>query len=257
MSAQTPHVLDDLQRRLDGRLDAVALEAVDAHLATCAVCRRAADDLARARQVLRGSPAHPLPEGMAAEISRLLDAEQATAHPARRPRWYMAAGLAAAALVVLAVWVWRPATLPSLAADDVARVISGAQALDLKTSDPAALEHLFTKRRLPVRVLDLAMMGWRLEGGQMQTLASRPSALYVYRRADGRRLVCQMFAGTMADLPPPDETRHSGGFTFAVYHEGGRTVVFWQEGDILCVLGSDLPGEEVIALAIAKAMKPA
>lgn len=257
MSAQTPHVLDDLQRRVDGRLDPVTLEAVDAHLATCAICRRAADDLARAREVLRESPAHPLPEGLAADISRLLDAEEATSRPARHLRWYVAAGLAAAALVVLAVWVWRPATLPSSAADDVARVISGAQPLDLQTSDPAALERLFTARGLPVRVLDLAMMGWQLEGGQMQTLASRPSALYVYHRADGRRLVCQMFAGTMADLPPPAETRHGGGFTFAVYHEGRHTVVFWQEGDILCVLGSDLPGEEVIALAIAKAMKPA
>jgi hypothetical protein len=32
--------------------------------------------------------------------------------------------------------------------------------------------------------------------------------------------------------------------------------VFWAEGDVLCVLASTLPSDDVIQLAIAKAMKP-
>jgi hypothetical protein len=35
------------------------------------------------------------------------------------------------------------------------------------------------------------------------------------------------------------------------------TVVFWQEGDLVCVLASELPAAEVVALAVAKAMAPA
>lgn len=257
MSAEALHVLDELQLRLDRQLDPATLSRVEAHLETCASCRRAADELTSARDSLRALPASPLPAGLAAQIDRLLDAETATTPSAPRRRWLTAAGLAVAAVVMLAFWIWRPESLPSAAGGDVLRVTSGTLPLDVTTSEAAALEKHFANRGLPVRVLDLAMMGWQLEGGRVHTLKGRPSALYVYRRADGRRLVCQMFAGTASDLPPATATRVSGGFTFAVFHEGARTLVFWQEGKILCVLGSDLPSDEVIALAIAKAMKPA
>jgi len=257
MSAGAPHVLDELQLRLDRQLDQAALSRVETHLESCATCRRAAEELARARDGLRALPVSPLPAALAAEIDRLLAAEAAKTRSAARWPWLGAAGLAAAAVVLLAIWIWRPESLASSAARDVLRVTSGALPLDLHTTEPAALERQFAARGLPVRVLDLAMMGWQLEGGRVHTLGTRSSALYVYRRADGRRLVCQMFRGTMAELPRAEITRESGAFTFAVFHEGVQTLVFWQEGDILCVLGSDLPSDEVIALAIAKAMKPA
>lgn len=44
-------------------------------------------------------------------------------------------------------------------------------------------------------------------------------------------------------------------FTFYIYHRDGGAQVFWEEGDVLCVLASTLPANEVIDLAIAKAMK--
>lgn len=258
MSAAVRHVLDELQLRVDGRLDPAALARVDAHLESCESCRRAAADLARMRELLRSLPSSPMPTELSDTIARALDAESASPSRQRlRRRQLVAAGLAAAALVTIAVWLAQAPSLPSAAAGDIARVTSAELDLDLRTDEPAALERHFEAHGLPVRVLDLAMMGWQLEGGRVHALRGQPSALYVYRRADGRRLVCQMFAGTMADLPRPAETRESGGITFAVFHEGDRTVVFWQEGAILCVLGSDLPREEVVALAIAKAMKPA
>lgn len=43
--------------------------------------------------------------------------------------------------------------------------------------------------------------------------------------------------------------------TFFVYRRGGSTQVFWQEGPTACVLVSDLPTEDVVQLAFAKAMK--
>jgi len=256
MSGETLHVLDELQLRLDRRLDPASLSRVEAHLRTCASCRRAADELAHARDLLRALPARPLPAELVAQIDQLLDKESAATSRAPWPRWATLAGLAAAAVVVLAVWIWRPASLPAAAAGDVGRVADGTLPVELITNDAAALERHFAARGVHVRVLDLAMMGWQLEGGRVHTLARRPSALYVYRRADGRQLVCQMFAGTAGELPAAATTRESGGFTFRVFHQGPRTLVFWQEGEILCVLGSDLPSDEVIALAIAKAMKP-
>jgi hypothetical protein len=82
------------------------------------------------------------------------------------------------------------------------------------------------------------------------------SALFSYRRADGRRLVCQMFEAAASVLPVADEVRQHNGFTFHVYRRERMTLVFWQEGRVLCVLTSNLPREEVTALAFAKAMLP-
>jgi hypothetical protein len=49
--------------------------------------------------------------------------------------------------------------------------------------------------------------------------------------------------------------RENNGIRFHVYRKDGLTLVFWQEGTVMCVLASDAPGEEVIQLAFAKAVR--
>ena len=50
--------------------------------------------------------------------------------------------------------------------------------------------------------------------------------------------------------------RRSNGLTFFVYTRGTTTVVFWQEGETICVALSDGPTEDVVAFAFAKAINP-
>lgn len=64
----------------------------------------------------------------------------------------------------------------------------------------------------------------------------------------------EMYEGNVRDLSGAPEVRRRGNFTFLVYRMRDRTQVFWQEGNV-CVLVSDIPGEDVIQLAFAKAMK--
>lgn len=103
-------------------------------------------------------------------------------------------------------------------------------------------------------MFDLAMMGYTIGGGGGVDLDGRSAAAWVYRGPNGT-LLCEMFVGGVEDLPPPQETRVTNDFTFYIYHRDGGTQVFWEEGDVLCVLASTLPANEVIDLAIAKAMK--
>lgn len=49
--------------------------------------------------------------------------------------------------------------------------------------------------------------------------------------------------------------REHDGIPFQIYEAGELTLVFWQEGEVVCVLVGDGPPEAVIALALAKAMK--
>jgi hypothetical protein len=99
------------------------------------------------------------------------------------------------------------------------------------------------------------MMRYELLGGRVDSLGARPSALFAYRGERGDLIVCQMFKGRVEELPRAAETRVHNDITFHVYQRDGRTVVFWQEGEVVCVLVGEGVSEDVIALAYAKAMK--
>ena len=63
-----------------------------------------------------------------------------------------------------------------------------------------------------------------------------------------------MLRGTLEELPAPDRTHSERGFTFHIYEGAGARAIFWLEGEVLCVLVSDLPAPDLLALAREKAM---
>lgn len=271
--SMTAHPGEQLVEFVDGRLDEGAASTIRGHLASCEACRAIHADLVAAQSAaVRLRADVEMPTDLLTSVTRALDAEAASTlapAPAREPersaprlRWPLWTGVAAAAAVVLAFLVLGPRDvvldLPAQAARDLEAVGSRTLPLDAQGNDVAALERYFATSPGPrVRVIDLAMMNIVLEGGLRHTLDGRQSALYSYRTPSGARLVCQMYEGRLADLPPPGEVRDQNGFRFQVYTRGVVTVVFWQEGELVCVLASALPADEVIALAVAKAMAPA
>ncbi len=263
------HPGDRLVDFVDGRLDPASADAVRAHLAVCADCRAVEMDLraaVSASAVLKHD-AIEMPADLLASVSRALDAEEfheyVPPQPQRIHPLTRGAVAAAAVAALLALYVQigapRPASdLPTLVARDLAAVGSRALPLAVQAGDAATLERYFAASSGPrVRVIDLAMMQIALEGAARHTLAGRPSGLYSYQTPSGARLVCQMYEGRLSDLPPPESIRDENGFHFQIYTRGSVTAVFWQEGELVCVLASELPADEVIALAVAKAMAPA
>ena len=115
----------------------------------------------------------------------------------------------------------------------------------------------FARSGLPfaTRVFDLRMMGHALAGGRVHRLGSVPSALFVYRGAQGDLVVCQMYEGRLEALRPASEERTHNGVRFRVYREGDLTLVFWQEGNVICVLAAAGDPESAVQLAFAKAAK--
>lgn len=67
--------------------------------------------------------------------------------------------------------------------------------------------------------------------------------------------MCQMYEAGVGELPRGAELREHDGIPFSIYRKDGRTLVFWPEGGVICVLISDIAPEEVVQLAFAKAMK--
>jgi anti-sigma factor RsiW len=261
----TSHYGEQLQDFLEDRLGEPERTRLADHLAGCAQCHRELEALRWVKdQALGGLPSEAVPPGLAARVRAGLDAADAEARrggPARlgfRPaRWAAVAVLAAAVLVLFLVL--RPASqsLPERAARDFAGLAAGRISLGVSASEPRVIEEYFARNGIgfATRVFDLGMMRYELLGGRVHRLGGRVSALFTYRGADGRLLVCQMYQGRVVELPPPDEVRENNGIAFQIYREENVTVVFWQEGDVVCVLMSDASSETVIQLAFAKAVK--
>ena len=265
----TAHPGDRLVDFVDGRLDAASADDIRAHLTACADCRALETELraAVAASAALRDEAIEMPADLLASVSRALDAETVRAaalvpatriHPVIR---VLVSAAAVAALVVLYLQVGtpRPASdVPTLVARDLAALGSRSLPFAVQARDAATLERYFAASSGPrIRVIDLAMMEIALEGATRHLLAGRPAGLYSYQTPSGARLVCQMYEGRLADLPPPETVRDENGFRFRIYTRGGVTLVFWQEGELVCVLASELPPADVLALAIAKAMAPA
>lgn len=254
---------------VDDRLGDVAADALRQHIDSCAECRVALAQLQTGRGAavtLRAS--RPAPTDLAAAVISAIERSERRVEvvdpPARVPRvashrltvWRAAIGIAAVGVLFL-FWL-QPTTEPvRLVVRDARLATTSDEGLEIRTTDSAELERALNAPGRPrVRVIDLAMMGYTVVGGRQHLVAGRPSALYVYRRQDGVRLICQMFVGRLAELRFTPDVRRRGNFTFRVYADADLTLVFWQEGDLVCVLAGRLPREAVVELAMAKAMAP-
>ncbi len=263
MGDEAQHPTDALQDALDRRLDSASRAALDAHLSSCEKCRRELAALRWTKQQALSARHSEEPVGFEARLRGALDEEdrrRADAGPVLGARVRrLVPWLAAAAALVAAVWMggrFRSSSVPDSVADLYRAYASNALSLEVASTDPAELER-YLGRGLPfsTRVFDLGMMGFQLEGAKVQPLGGRDGALIAYRGADGRVLLCQMYQGSVRDLPEPLDRRTNDGITFHLYREGDATLVFWQEGGVVCVLAAEGDPESVLQLAFAKAVR--
>jgi len=261
VSSEREHPREELQGLLDGRLVGEAREAIERHLATCGQCRGELAGLRWAKEQVARLATVPVPADLAERVCVSLDAEDArVGRRSRLPPWTPVAAAAMLVLALLVIPLWRP-TGPDVVGEvraDVVGVVEGALALEAGPMPPPELEAWFAQRGIPfaTRVFDLGGMAFELVGGRVERTAGGPGALFVYRGPEGRLVVCQMFRG---EVPRPDDAAvhyRDDGVEFLTVLRDGIVLVFWREGDVTCVMGStDLPAEEIRALAYAKAVK--
>lgn len=115
------HARTHLQDRIDGTLDAARGPELDAHLATCAVCRALAADLETITEAAAALPPMEVPDRLWLQVAGQWRAEQpdavSTEHLSTVPRHGWLHGLAAAAVLAVAAgggWIaWRATSVNS------------------------------------------------------------------------------------------------------------------------------------------------
>lgn len=263
----TPSVPEGLAARVGAALDAedARAEAAEESAAGSAAAPTVPDDDAPTRSA---GPAAPRPSVAPPAVSPMPSRRRAAA-----PRWRWLAVAAAVVAAVASLYWLLPgpppgpdvATGPPPETDLVGDFAAAYAELDrgplpaaFATTDPAEVEDRWQRAGLGfrTRVFDLEAMGIHLSGGGATMVGGRRAAVTAYRGADAGLLLCWMFEGSADDLPAGAEVRRQNGFEFHVYRRGERTLVFWQEGDVLCALAGQGDPEDVVALAAAKAMAP-
>jgi anti-sigma factor RsiW len=254
------HLTSDLvQEALDRRLSPERLAVIEAHLRECPSCRRSWDAFAWAKEQARRAAPMDVPDALAERIARSLDAEDLRATARRRNRLFaavLAAGLAGLLAGAALFWTARRDPVTIVVGDHEA-VRTGRLALEVHTADARRLQEHFDQVRLgfKARVFDLGMMKYDLVGGTVHSIGGRRGALFVYRGANGEELVCQMYPGSVSDLPAGGERLEHDGIPFVVYEREGLTLVFWPEGRVVCVLAGPGGRDAILSLAYAKAAR--
>lgn len=269
MTTPPEHFDDELQELLDGRLAAPRQAEVERHLESCAKCQRTFAALQWTKQTvaIQSVPAEA-PAELRAQILRALRPVPPPAAPEPTPphfgwwfQWKPAFALAAItiALALLAFLLFpkSPGMIQTVAQDFQAYQKQKLP-LAFNTTDVKAMETFFATHgaTFNTRVFDLGMMNYQLVGGRVRPFRHQPTALFVYHGPANEVLHCRMYAGKVSDLPAGSVERENQGIKFHIYQTKGITMVFWQEGGVVCVLSSDIATEQVVQLAFAKAMPP-
>ncbi|HXV64685.1 MAG TPA: zf-HC2 domain-containing protein [Vicinamibacteria bacterium] len=258
MGEKRIHPKDALQDALDGRLVPHERAELDEHLASCSDCRRELEAL-RWTKAQAASGSVELPPDLETSLRAAFD-EEDRASARRSPLPRAVSWIAAAAALVAAIWfaarLLTP-SIPELVAAEVEAYASNDMDFEIRSRNVSELESFFVQREMPfkVTVYDLGMMDYGLEAGAVRSLGGRTGSLVAYRSADGRVLLCRMYLGHVSELPAPSEQRTNEGITFYLYRDQGTTLVFWQEGAMVCVLAGDADTETIVQLAFAKAVR--
>jgi len=273
VTTRDPHPIEAIHALVDGRLDARAREDVERHLAECTACRSERELAASSRKLVRAALPEPgLPPGLAQRIEAALDGVDAeTARDrangtVRRPAWAWLVPAAAVVLLGVVLFLLRPGgpaetpvggRIVATVAEDYVAVQDGGLSLLRQDASASELQAWFAEQDIGFEnhVFDLGMMDYRLAGGRVRDLEGRTSTLFAYRGPDGVLMLCRMYLGTLEELPAPSRVLDHDGITFRVHERDGLTLVFWQEGSVICVLVSDAPAQTVIDLSFAKAVK--
>jgi anti-sigma factor RsiW len=182
-----------LDAYVDSELELTRQLDVEAHLAACSPCKKAAEAAINFRHsVCMNMPVYKAPPELKATIRAALRKVSKSKikwiSDLRRVLLYAAAVLL---VPLLCVWAWMATShgkdreLIAQAISDLSRSLLADHLLDVTSSDQHTVKLWFTgKLDYSPPVADLTQAGYQLAGGRIDLLANRPVAAIVYLHQD-------------------------------------------------------------------------
>jgi anti-sigma factor RsiW len=230
MSLDCPKASALLHAYVDGELELTASLDVEAHLASCADCRRELETHRALRRVLRGA-------GLAYTAPARLRRKILPPVPARRA-WglrplVLAASFAALALVIRTAVLRQSADraedglVSELVADHASALMSGRVA-EVPSSDKHTVKPWFQgKLDYSPTVVDASAQGFPLVGGRLSRAGGRPIAALAYRR--GGHAISVFVRPSEGSEPAPRPRALRG---YRVLRSRGGDMTFWAVSDL-------------------------
>lgn len=227
-----------LHAYVDGELDLLTSLEVERHLQACSACAQAHARLEAVRTAVRsGAPAFRPPLGLEDRLRASL-AKASPARPASRPLPWLRLALAASVLLAAAGWglvylrsqrSTENLIAQELIADHIRSQMVPDHLVDVPSSDQHTVKPWFKgKLDFSPTVPDLAAQGFVLDGGRLDYLNDRPTAVLVYRR---RQHVINLFiwrSPGVADAPTRAVTRQ----TYHLYGWTRTGLTYWAVSDL-------------------------
>ncbi len=254
---------------VDHELDQAERSALEAHLEECSGCRLAFEEELALKQKIRqaGERMH----APAVLRRRILSDRRIFTEKSRSARQWLGdlwpgspifrTALAVTVLVLLILPTYflsnrisQPVALAALETYDL--FARGELSVD-RTRSSAEIVGELTQAvggRFHPMGYDLTAMNLRPVAGVVREIHGRKILIAIYQ-GEGGSLLCYTFLGSEADAPPnaarffdPDMKMNFHAFSLA-----GINAVLHREGDVICILASEMSMDELLALARSKA----
>lgn len=262
MDCQT--VREALGELLHGELEEESSRAVRAHIESCSACHGALEEEKALRRVLRTRlPRYHDPPSLWADTLRTIDRLEGGGAAVKRTkgiRWPQAALVAAAVLLVLgaalifALSHRQPGPnrlVAELISDHIRNTMSGSPP-PLVSSDPERLLTWVTGKvefRLtipPQKLADPQLVGARLTYALERRI---PVLVYLHQE----RPISLFMVEAKGLATPEKNEREIRGVEFYMAAQKGYHLIGWKSAGFLYCLVADLPSEELLTFASAKA----
>jgi hypothetical protein len=254
---------------VDGELHGAARALLETHLYECADCRTALAAGQALKQAIGGAGAQlRAPAALRARILSDPRIFPAQGRSGRRWRDYL--------------WPMPPALRPALAVAILLAVALPAYYFMDYRREPVAVAalasyDLFLQGKLPARRganadeiaaqltravggrfhpmgFDFSAMGLRPVAGSVREIQGRKILVAIYQGPDGA-ILCYTFLGSEEDAPPNSARFFDSEkkMNFYAFSRGRVNAVFHREGDVICILASEIPMAELLAVTRSKA----
>jgi anti-sigma factor (TIGR02949 family) len=240
--------------------------ALEAHLNECARCRLVLDEERLLKQAVRGAG-----QSVQAPIelrNRILADPRFFSE--KRLRWWdhfwpmprILAPAFATALVLLAgfavfSWIQQRKASVALAALETYDLFLRGKLSVQRLENTEELAQQLTRAvdgRFHPMGYDLTAMNLKPVAGLVREIKGRKILVAIYQ-GQGGSLFCYTFLGSEEDAPINAARFYDAGnkMNFYAFSSGPVNAVFHREGDLICILASEMPMEKLLALAQSKA----